>query len=382
MKKLMITFKLLALVLVLSLPVVRVNATGSESTTQEIITYTEVRFSAIVPPEHEGDVRIALINPETQKKSGVILNADNNYMDSTNVLGGITYDTKVVFVGNGEWKCDVAEQYEIPNGEPVDIIINVRDGSLANNILGEENVENDVNEVIADAPHSEDIDPNTNLLKGEVVIQNFTDKVSFIVDEEEYKYFWLADSSEFRKQEFLEHNTLNTEERWNKMSDIDKFVWNVACKVPFCYMYESASLEDYIDSAIGSKLESLENNNYPNKDVVKEALIELCEWHYSYYLHTGTVYDYFNGTNEYINDIGYQESEEKNIIEQQKPVEEEKELEELREEILNELTDEEKEVLGVEVASEKSAFLPIVLIGAILMLVAVILILLKKQNKQ
>lgn len=380
MKKLMNVLCLFLLMGVCLLPCTSVYAT-------EVTTFTEVKVSATVPDGFEGDIVIALENSATLVRDGVVLSEDNGYSDATNVLGGNTYNTYVRYANGGEWKSDIAEQYEVPNGDAVEIFINVKDGSLANNVLVEEDTVVESGEE-AEAPHSEDIDPLTNLLKGEVAIRNFIDNISFIQSEsayDGYAFLGIWDNNS-KKEDYLESNPLNTVEKWDAMTALEKYVWDVVFFSPNFYLYDNASevgnnytVEDYMDDAIATEISLFKTNDYPDEDVVYEALKEMCKWHYSYFSATGTVYDYYNGSLEYVYDSATQD------VIKQEVIAEEQELEELREEFTSELDEEEKEELGIEVEEEPNRFLQLLkdnIITLIILLgVGVAFLVVKQKNR-
>lgn len=353
MKKLITFLNVLLLLTVFLFPCAPVYA----GEVREVITYTEITISATVPENYEGELIVSLKSDGTVKGGGVVLNADNGYVASINLLGGNVYTTGVHYGNNGDWKCDIVEQLEVPNGEGIELSFTVTDGSIANNIIVEEepevteapqSSETETNNV----PHGEDIDPLTNLLKGEVAIQNFIDKTSFIQNDDTYqgnKFLSIYDGAMVKK-DYVECHSENTEEQWDSMSKYEKFVWKKVYRSPQLYMFKAKSLNDFMEDAIAVETGLFKNGEYTDEDIVYDALVELCEWHYSYFQVTGTVYDYYHGA-EYILD---EETQEIVKIEKEEKVdatpapEKVDELEELREEVMAELSDEEKEELGIE----------------------------------
>ncbi len=348
MKKIMSVLGMLALVLVL-LPKLPVQAS-------EVTTYTEVKFIANVPEGFAGDVIVIWENTATLKKDGIRMNAEDGYTYTRNILGGEVYNLTTSFVADGEWKTDIPAQYEIPNGEGIEIVFNVLDGSPAVNILTEVAPKETEVPVTnnSESAGDGDIDPLTGILKGEVAIQNFIDKVSFIQDESAYEgYDFLLVFSV--KDDYLGSNPLNTSEKWDSMTAFEQYVWRKAFFIPNLYLYKHAgeigagySIDDFIKNALLEK-SLFDLKDYPREDEVYDAVVELCEWHYNYFLITGTVYDYYNGNVEYVDPTVEQEASEKAA-----EVVEDKELEAARDELLNALTEEEKEELGIEVESEET----------------------------
>ena len=349
--------------------------------------YTEVIVSATVPEGFNEDIFITLEESVTLIRGGVYLSEENGYTGSTMILGGCIYNTYVRYANNGNWTCDIAKQYEVPNGGTVSFSINVTDGNLANNLLTEEQPEASA-PGNAEVPHGEDIDPLTNLVKGEVAIQNFIDKVSFIQNDDYYqKYFLLMFGSASNRELYLENNTLNTEEKWNSMTDLERFIWAKCFYEPEFYLYKNAgkvgngySVDDFLDDVLCVEKSIFNTREFTNEEVVYEALVEMCEWHYSYFLVTGTVYDYYYGA-EYVLDT---EKQEVVKLEEVKHPDEGKQLEELQEEVMAELTEEEKEDLGVE-EKESNKIIRLLKnnIFTILLLIAVgvALVVLKRKNR-
>lgn len=346
----------------------------------EVITYTEVRFSATVPEEFEGDIIITLENSNTLDRNGVVLNADNDYFDATNVLGGNVYNTYVRFSNGENWKSDISEQYEIPNGNVAEFSINVTDGSPANNILTADTIEENESEENVEVTHSEDIDPFTNILKGEVAIQNFVNKISFIQNETAYDSFLDVYGWAAMQEDYLEHNTLNTPERWEKMSNFDRFVWRKACFVPTLYLFKSGSLEEYTDNATSVEKSKLELFDYPSESLIYDALVELCEWHYSYFQITGTVYDYYNNGVEYI----YENETQDTTMKHEESINNE-ELQEFKNETDSEFPEKETEELDTEIEKkEPNKFLQLLKANIVtlllLILVGIAFLVVKQKN--
>lgn len=385
MKKMMNALSILLMMFAVVVPCVPVYA--GEVSQSEVTTYTEVKISATVPEGFNEDIIITLEESVTLIRGGVVLNAENGYSSSTNVLGGNIYNTYVRYGNNGDWKCDIAKQYEVPNGVSVEFSITVTDGSLANNVLTEEQPEQSQPvSGTTETPHSEDIDPLTNLLKGEVAVQNFINKVSFVQYDATYQgtSFLSLYSSASKKKLYLKSNSINTEEAWEKMTEFERFVWMKCFYEPNNYLYKNAgmiganySIDDFLEDAICVEKNMFDTLTYTDEDIVYDALVELCEWHYSYFLVTGTVYDYYNGA-EYVLD---EETQEVVILEEVKQPEEIKQLEELKEEVMAELTDEEKEELGITTPTKTSPILPITIVVLCIIIAVIAFLFIRKQKK-
>ena len=386
MKKIITFLNVLLLMTVFLFPCTPVHA----GEVGEVITYTEITVSATVPENYEGELIVSLKSDGTVKGGGVVLNEDNGYVASINLLGGNVYTTGVHYGNNGDWKCDIVEQLEVPNGEGIELSFTVTDGSIANNIIVVE--EPEVTETpqssgaeTNNVPHSEDIDPLTNLLKGEVAIQNFIDKTSFIQNDDTYQgwnFLGNYDNVTF-KNEFLESNSQNTEEQWNAMTLYEKYVWKKVYHIPSLYIFKAKDVDDFIEKTLTSETGYFKNGEYTDEDIVYDALVELCEWHYSYFQFTGTLYDYYHGA-EYVLDEEKQEivkvDEEKQ--EETTPAPEKvDELEELREEVMAELSDDEKEELGLTAPTKTSPILPITIVSLCVIIVVLIFFLFRKQKK-
>lgn len=211
----------------------------------------------------------------------------------------------------------------------------------------------------------DDIDPLTGILKGEVAVQKLIDKISFIENEQGYENFLKIYGWDIMKENYKEDNSLNTEERWESMTLFDRYIWGVACYYPRMYLYMNAgevgnsyAIDDYLEDAIIGEKVKFENADYPREDEVYAALVELCQWHYDYFLITGTVYDYYNGTTAHpdaqqVTEVPVEDTPIAQDIQQ--AVAEDEELAELQKELLSELSEEEKDELGIEVPEEEKA---------------------------
>ncbi len=357
-----------------------ITACAGEISQSEVTTYTEVKISATVPEGFNEDIIITLEESVTLVRGGVVLSAENGYASSTRVIGGNIYNTYVRYGNNGDWKCDIAKQYEVPNGVSVEFSITVTDGSLANKVLTEEQPEQ--SQPVsgnAETPHSKDIDPLTNLLKGEVAVQNFIDKTSFIQNDESYQGwdFLGLYSGDGLKKDYLDSHSNNTEEQWNAMTEYEKFVWRKVYLSPNLYMFKAKDLNDFMEDVLATEISLFKNNEYTDEDTVYDALVELYEWHYSYFLVTGTVYDYYNGA-EYVLD---EEVQEVVILEEVKQPEEIKQLEELKEEVMAELTEEEKEELRIATSTKTSPILPITIVVLCIIIAVIAFLFIRKQKK-
>lgn len=145
----------------------------------------------------------------------------------------------------------------------------------------------------------EETDYLTGLRKGEDVVQDFIDSISFIKDDIDYYqkknfFIFVSDNSAWGVEWFLESNSSHTEDEWLKMSLFDRFVWFLAYHEPSYELQQSDSYEEYMEDTTSWIFVQLKNIDSEKAEIIKEALLELYQWHYDYYIVTGSVYNYYD----------------------------------------------------------------------------------------
>lgn len=305
------------------------------SSSSKIKTYEGIHIYATVPENMEEDIYITFQDPETEISFYAFLTKSDEYSDYFNVYGGRTYNAYIAYEQKGDWSCDLEKQYAIPDDEgEITIEFTVYDNKNAEEPA----------KVNPEEPASNPQNEKSDILNGEKAIQDFIDKVSFIQDEPAYNSMLRAYDGTMLLKAFKEEHEENTEERWNNMTILDKFVWNLAYLSPSIYLSQNAAnigtnsytVKDFINDTLAAEISIFNLYDYPREEEVYNALVEMCEFHYNYFLQTGMFYDYFNGSETY--------------VEKEKDTEE-SELDKLREEISKELTDEEKK--EIETAMEQ-----------------------------
>lgn len=349
------------------------------SSSSETKTYERVYIYATVPENMEEDIYITFKDPETEISFYAVLTKGDDYSDHFKVYGGRTYNTYISYDQEGDWSCDLEKQYAIPDDEgEITIEFTVYDNKNAEGPA----------KVNPEEPASNPQNEKSDILNGEKAIQDFIDKVSFMQDERDYDVILNMHTQDdvMIKNTFMKEHENNTEERWYSMTNFDRYVWYRACLLPHLYFKINAAnvgtneytFKDYINDALDVDMALFDLYDFPREEEVYNALVEMCEFHYNYFLQTGMIYDYFNGSETYV---------EKEIDT------EESELDKLREEISKELTGEEKKEIesamkqqpSMENPSNKGDVLDKVIIVIfliiILVIVGIVFMVVKKQNK-
>lgn len=297
MKKILRLIPLLCLIISLVIPYETAMASPTEERT--IITIT-----ASVPSDFNAELTVSFENTITLIRKAVILNKDNGYSSEIRLFSDNTYKTYVYFSDYGDWKTDIKEQYEIGKGT-LELHINVKSGDVIDNVY-----END-GTVEPDIDLGEDYDADTYLLKGKIVMERFLDAVSCMKNNAEYESFLKIYGADKIKEYYIKAHENNTEERWEAMTNFERFVWRVGYNQPHLYLFKVETQDEYIDNAIAVEKNKLKAYNFENSDEIYDALVELCKWQYDYFLVTGNVYDYYNGSDD---DFSQLENKEENIL--------------------------------------------------------------------
>ena len=265
----------------------------------EVETRSTVTIKANVPDDFTENIAFVLEQETTQVRFSFALTAENGYTGSISVVGNNTYLASATFSNNEKYNIDLAEKYDI-EGEEVELTFNV--SPITYSVENDNAVNNNDNKKInieTEAPHGEEIDPDTGLPTAEYVIKNYEDKVSFMQDDKKFFSFLTTYSGAMFEKYYLEADPMNTEEQWESMKEIDRFNYYITYYMPYTKMmnYEFSSANKLIEELIAQKniLSQIENG-----DIVYDAIVEVWKWHYSYWQCTGTIYNFYNyydGTN-------------------------------------------------------------------------------------
>ncbi|MBQ3514986.1 MAG: hypothetical protein IJA32_14520 [Lachnospiraceae bacterium] len=352
----------MCVVTVISKPVI-----AGQTTTFEVEQKTNVVVKANVPDGFNEEIKVTLEYEETQVRATVTLTTENGYTKNLTVLSDNTFLASADFQSTDTYGTDLAEKYDI-EGEEVELIFNV---IPADTKTIEENTEI---EIFQD--EEMEIDPSTGLPTAESVIKNFEEKVAFIENDSNFDSFLALYSGPMFKEYYLEADSMNTEEQWNNMKEIERFVYYITYIKPFSKMinYEYANTNEFIEELTGEKqrLEQRENG-----DVVYDAIVDVWEWQYAYWQHTGSIYNFFNDYDD-SNAGTPTESEAVKLTENEK--EEMEEIEEIKKEIQEELDEESKKK---ETENQGNVMIVVVCIIFILAVVSGLVIFMKnrKSNK-
>lgn len=234
-------------------------------------------------------------------------------------------------------------------------------------------------------------DESLGLETPEYIYNTFIDKTSFIEDTSyNVGMFYAVFCGEMAKKDFLNNGNLSprTEEVWNNMSHYEKFIYKMICLEPYLEIVKKdktyPDTTSFVTQAFDTYGASYLDTFFPEKgQVVRDALEEVWIWEYKYYGTTGMFYDFYEfkyGTTDNATVAAQKQLDEA----QQK---DEQELAEAQQEIMNNLTVEERRELESEFSEEKGMSEGLKAnIGTIILIIAIIILLAyiftnKKANK-
>lgn len=316
--------------------------TVTASEFDEIEVRSNVTIKANVPDGFTEDIAFVLEEEVTQVRFQYLLTAENEYTGNLSLLGNNAFLPQVTFKKGGNYKTDLAEKYMI-EGEEVELTFTVT--PITYSIENDEEERESLYTEEKELPHGEDIDPQTGLPTAESVIKAYMEKVSFIQDDPKFSSFLATYSSASMKKSYLKADPLNTEEQWESMKEIDRFNYYILYSMPHSYMINSefASANEMVEKLWAQKdiLSQIENG-----EIVYDAIVEVWKWHYRYWQVTGTFYNFYNyydGEN-----AGQLTEAERAKLKKN----EDEEVEEIRDELMSELSEEEKAEIMGEASSE------------------------------
>ncbi len=260
---------------------------------------TNISIKANVPDDFSDNVTVVLEQKSTNVKFSLALTKSNSYTGNLSVVGDSTYNANAIFQNTSSFKTDLAENYEI-KGTEVNLTFNIRKLTAVSNTDKTENTSKDSlsNQSHNDANNSTDanktIKPNgkseenfQNILdKEENVINHYIEQVSFIQNDTNYTSFLSSYSGAMFQKYFLKADPLNTDEKWNSMTDFEKFNYYILYIMPYSkmmnYTYDSES--NYVEELVSQKniLSQLEKG-----DAVYNAITEVWSWLFKYWQDTG-----------------------------------------------------------------------------------------------
>lgn len=274
---------------VIMLMVMTVSQNVKADELQEIEVISTVFIKANVPEDFTENITFVLESEITQVRHAFELTKENEYEGILCVFENRTYLASVYFPSSSKYKTDIAENYDIA-GEEVELAFNVTPivYSIENDEGKIPNWNDDKMEVLDD-----EIDSETGLRTAESVLKSYEEKVSFIQDDPNFSTFLALYSGGMFKKYYLKADPMNTEEQWNNMREIERFNYYITYYMPYMKIinYEFSTANEMIEELISQKniLSEIENG-----DIVYNAIVEVWKWHYSYWQHTGTFYNFYN----------------------------------------------------------------------------------------
>ena len=289
--------------------------------------YTIVHIKASVPDEMDGDLTITLKSTTDNIILPITLIKETDYSQNISLLSGATYMTTVSVNATGNWSTDVESSYDIPNEDEFTINISVK--SPETEVLKKQE------ELSSSESENNDFTSEVSTQEENKEFQKLIAEISFMCNVNDYnRTFQIAGYSE---EGFLEANQNNTKERWNNMTDFEKYVYWSTYLIPVSYLSLNSSkvgskhydLEAFLDDVKkGCLMNTAKSCEYPGCDKLNDAFDQYYEYLYDCFVKTRNVYDFLNDGSGHI-DI--------------EPPSEEDKFKDLQEQILSELSDDVQE---------------------------------------
>lgn len=248
-----------------------------------------ITFQANVPDDFDEDIILKIRNIETDVTVTMILAESVDYARSTMILKNSPVEIEVII--EGDYITDLEDSYTFSDVETVDFTVS-EDTGERQEPTGQENPEEPTDSEI---PHGEEtdveIDELTGLESADSVWNRFVNICSVMDGNSDYEnnYLWLY-SAEIFKQEYLKDKETNTEEAWNEMTPTERYILHMSYTLPKTCLNGADNENDFVKE-MESNLTKLEN--IEGGEVIRDAVEDLWRWHYKYYLHTGTFYDFY-----------------------------------------------------------------------------------------
>ena len=317
----------------------------------------EVLLKANVPTDYTEKFEIAIYNEVTEETILTEYMQENNYCSEVLLPNKCTYHFMMMFK-NEDYKSDIVESVRLDEETSIEINFNITSRDIPNNspnadtgvIIGLEN------HTHGEEVNNSEIDEITGLKTPNAIYNEFIEKTSFLNDPANYnQYFNLTYTTDMEKELYLKYTDSGSEDKWNAMSDYEKFVYKEITLSPYLEIIISndtyKNVDEFIKEAYDIESANFYDSMIPNRGKeVREALEEVWRWQYNYYQKNGTVYDFYN--DKPWSDIMNTPTLQVQQMLEETVTPEEQELTDLQEEVMNNLTEEEQQEIMSAFAEE------------------------------
>lgn len=273
----------------LCLLIMAMAATPQTVRAVEIIedSYVTITFTANVPEGFDKDIWLKIKNSSTEIVRDLGLASSVDYTRPI-MLPRNESHTIEVFIEDGNYITDLEESYIFATEETVEFTVS--EAPAEQQEISSQEVPGETGTEI---PHGEETDVEMDELTGlesaDSVWERFVNACSVMEDNPDYESYVNIFSGALIKKGYLEDKETNTEETWDAMTPVDRYILHMAYTLPRNYLAKAKDEEDFLSYLDELRLlEDIEGG-----EQVRDAVIELWRWHYKYYLHTGTFYDFY-----------------------------------------------------------------------------------------
>lgn len=302
MKKIKFLFAITLMLFTISINMTVYAYTVPENSTHVV----EVLLKANVPVDYKEKFEIAIYNEVTGETILTEYMQRNNYSSKVLLPNKCTYHFMMMFK-NEDYKSDIVESIKLDDETSIEVNFNITAREIPNN---SPNVDTGVIIGLENGTHDEEIkysenDESTGLKSPDVIYDEFVEKTSFLKNPENYNQtFKLVYTTNMEKELYLKYTNLGSEEKWNTMSDYEKFVYNETSLSPYLEIVISnetyKNTDEFIRKAYDMETAKFYDSMIPNRgEEVREALENVWRWQYDYFQITGSVYNFYEAKYEY-----------------------------------------------------------------------------------
>lgn len=242
-------------------------------------TYAVVTVRAEITEEFVGKIIVGLTHEKTGVTFSVLLSAENEFENKLDVINNDDYTLSARIEAEGEYKTTLPERCRVENNKS-ELVFGISKKNTAEVIEG-------------NIPHGEELYNLSEVEEGEKIVANFFEKVSFIANDEKYKNFLDLYTGDMFLKYYLDIDSTNTREQWNAMGSYEKFVYYITYIMPYTRLMknEYSDVNQYTDELVAQKNML---NSIGGGDDIFNAIEQLWVWHYNYWTHTGTFYNFYD----------------------------------------------------------------------------------------
>ena len=190
-----------------------------------------ITFKAAVPDGFDKDIILKIKNVSTNVTMTVILAESVDYTRSTMLLRNSPVEITAIIEGG--YVTDLKESYTFSDVETVDFNVS-EDTGEQQGISSESEITEETSG--SEVPHGEEtdveIDELTGLESADSVFERFVSTCSVLEGNQDFDHYISGSSAQLIKQEYLKDKETNTEETWDAMTDLERYILRKAYTQP------------------------------------------------------------------------------------------------------------------------------------------------------